>query len=636
MGALGKLQVTAGETCKHKVARGARSEAIHVRTSPCVQGGTGVKVSLCQVEVGMVGHPTVHEAAHHNVSRLKGARLVVHGHPHGAWLGNPALCKRLGASKKLGRPSVLSHGGVGNQASVHGRHGPHAQPLGQARKQLGAMQGTQLVDHRAALAVRHKRRFLAGNLGGLARVKQTQRLAQADTALPGKLLDAGENVASGQVVAATAPTTPCQRVIGIGKQRQRGVHATRAARIQVAERAARHAAAVVLLKGDALLTQGTADTTEPRAVGGKHADVDRVGALLDKPSDPGRNTRDLLIGAGIDAPRHTLDGMGGSGDIVGPRRLDLAPALSKAKRERTKVAARGELGGGSGRSGRRRCKLNRDNFGVALAELRHTGRVRERVGALALECLIGKGPQRCGLEQVKQNLACAIQAVVVVDHDVAHAAGTRHLGVGAQAMHGKVRDLAVEDRVVGTQVTVERVEHSLLARVDDEARHVVVGKLGQALAEEAEHALEATRRHTRGAHVLEQKRLLKVAQHMGAAADDGAGLRHAEKRELEVACRADAYILRGFAQLTCHVTGSRGRGGNNENLACRHAGLKKVARVGADQRGLAGVGDAAHKHASGVGRRDGASRFRGAGTGASRINSHVGHLFSARRAGRNG
>ena len=226
--------------------------------------------------------------------------------------------------------------------------------------------------------------------------------------------------------------------------------------------------------------------------------------------------------------------------------------------------------------------------------------------------------------------------MVVVDHDVTHAAGIRHLGVGAQAAHGKVRDLAVEDRVVGTQVTVERVEHGLLARVDDEARHVVVGKLGQALAEEAEHALEATRRHTRGAHVLEQKRLLKVAQHMGATANDGMGLRHAEKHKLEVARRADAYTLRGFAQLTRHVTGSCGRGGNNENLRCRHAGLKKVAHVGAGQRSLAGIGDAAHKHAGGVGRRDGTSRFRGAGTRASRINSHVGHLFSARRAGRNG
>ena len=226
--------------------------------------------------------------------------------------------------------------------------------------------------------------------------------------------------------------------------------------------------------------------------------------------------------------------------------------------------------------------------------------------------------------------------MVVVDHDVTHAAGIRHLGVGTQAAHGKVRDLAVENRVVGTQVTVKRVEHGLLARVDDEARHVVVGKLGQALAEEAEHALEAARRHARGAHVLEQKRLLKVAQHMGTTTDDGAGLRHAEKHKLEVARRADAYILRGFAQLTCHVTGGCGRGGNNENLPCRHTGLKKVAHVGAGQRGLAGVGDAAHKHASGVGRRDGASRFRGAGTGASRINSHVGHLFSARRAGRNG
>ena len=226
--------------------------------------------------------------------------------------------------------------------------------------------------------------------------------------------------------------------------------------------------------------------------------------------------------------------------------------------------------------------------------------------------------------------------MVVVDHDVTHAAGIRHLGVDAQAAHGKVRDLAVENRVVGTQVTVERVEHGLLARVDDEARHIVVGKLGQALAEEAEHALEAARRHARGAHVLEQKRLLKVAQHMRTTADNSAGLRHDEKRKLEVACRADAHTLRGFAQLTCHVTGSCGRGGNNENLACRHTGLKKVAHVGAGQRGLAGVGDATHKHASGVGRRDGASRFGGAGTRASRINSHVGHLFSARRAGRNG
>ena len=226
--------------------------------------------------------------------------------------------------------------------------------------------------------------------------------------------------------------------------------------------------------------------------------------------------------------------------------------------------------------------------------------------------------------------------MVVVSHDVTHAAGIRHLGIGAQATHGKIRDLAVEDRVVGTQVTVERVEHGLLARVDDEARHVVVGKLGQALAEEAEHTLETTRRNARGAHVLEQKRPLKVAQHMGTTADDGAGLRHTEKRELEVACRADAHTLCGFAQLTCHVTGSRGRGGNNENLACRHTGLKKVAHVSASQRGLAGVGDAAHKHASSVGRGDGVSRFRGAGTGASRINGHVGHLFSARRAGRNG
>ena len=262
------------------------------------------------------------------MGRLKGARLVVHGNPHGAGLGNPTLRKSPSAGEKLGRLSVLSCGGVGNQASVHGRHCLHAQPLGQARKQLGAMQGTQLVDHRAALAVRHKRRFLTRDLGGQALVEQPQRLAQADAALLGKLLDASEDVASGQVVAATAPAAPCQRVIGIGKQRQRGVHAARAARIQVAERTTRHAAAVVLLKGDALLTQGTADTTEPRAVGGKHTDVGRVGALLDEPGDVGRNARDLLIGAGIDALRHTLDGMCGSGDIVGLRRLDLAPALS--------------------------------------------------------------------------------------------------------------------------------------------------------------------------------------------------------------------------------------------------------------------------------------------------------------------
>ena len=123
---------------------------------------------------------------------------------------------------------------------------------------------------------------------------------------------------------------------------------------------------------------------------------------------------------------------------------------------------------------------------------------------------------------------------------------------------------------------------------------------------------------------------------MRTTADDGAGLRHAEKRELEVACRADAYTLRGFAQLTCHVTGGCGCGDNNENLPCRHTGLEKVAHVGAGQRGLAGVSDAAHKHAGGVGRGDGASRFGGAGTRASRINGHVGHLFSARRAGRNG
>ena len=189
------------------------------------------------------------------------------------------------------------------------------------------MQGTQFVDHRTALAVRHKRRFLTGNLGGLTCVKQTERLAQTDAALPGKFLDASEDVASGQVVAATAPAAPCQRVIGVGKQRQRGVHAARAARVQVAEGATRHAAAVVLLKGDALLTQGTADTTEPRAVGGKHTDVGRVGTLLDKASDPGCDTRDLLIGAGIDKLRHALDGLGGSGNIVGLRRLDLAPAL---------------------------------------------------------------------------------------------------------------------------------------------------------------------------------------------------------------------------------------------------------------------------------------------------------------------
>ena len=43
---------------------------------------------------------------------------------------------------------------------------------------------------------------------------------------------------------------------------------------------------------------------------------------------------------------------------------------------------------------------------------------------------------------------------------------------------------------------------------------------------------------------------------MGTTTDDGAGFRHTEKRKLEVACRADAYILRGFAQLTCHVMGS--------------------------------------------------------------------------------
>ena len=123
---------------------------------------------------------------------------------------------------------------------------------------------------------------------------------------------------------------------------------------------------------------------------------------------------------------------------------------------------------------------------------------------------------------------------------------------------------------------------------------------------------------------------------MGATTDDGADLRHAEKHKLEVACRADAHTLCGFAHFTRHVTGSRGRGGNNENLARRHTGLKKVAHVGASQRGLAGVGDAAHKHAGGVSRKDGASRIRGAGTEGGRINSHVGHLFSARRAGRNG
>ena len=226
--------------------------------------------------------------------------------------------------------------------------------------------------------------------------------------------------------------------------------------------------------------------------------------------------------------------------------------------------------------------------------------------------------------------------MVVVDHNVTHAAGTRHLGMDAQAVHSKVRDLAVKNRVVGTQVAIERVEHGLLARVDDEARHIVVGKLGQALAEEAEHALEATRRHARGAHVLKQERLLEVAQHMGTAADDGMGLGHAEKRELEVARRADVHALRRFAQLAAHVVGSRGRGGDNEYLACRHAGRKKVAHVVAGQRGLAGVGDAAHEHAGGVGRRYGAGRFGGAGVWAGRINSHVGHLFSARRAGRNG
>ena len=232
--------------------------------------------------------------------------------------------------------------------------------------------------------------------------------------------------------------------------------------------------------------------------------------------------------------------------------------------------------------------------------------------------------------------------MVVVQHDVAHAAGTRHLGMGAQAVHGEVRDLAVENRVIGAQVTVECVEHGLLARVDDEACHVVVGKLGQALAEETEHALEPACRNARGTHVLKEERLLEVAQHMGAATDDGAGLRRTQKLELEVACRADAHAMRRLTQLVAHVMGRRGRGGNDEDLACRHASPKKAAHMGAGQDGLAGVGNAAHEHAGGVGRRDGADRFGaqagagGAGIGTGWFNSHVGHLFSARRAGRNG
>ena len=232
--------------------------------------------------------------------------------------------------------------------------------------------------------------------------------------------------------------------------------------------------------------------------------------------------------------------------------------------------------------------------------------------------------------------------MVVAQHDVAHTAGTRHLGMGAQAMHRKVRDLAVENRVVGTQVAVERVEHGLLARVDDEAGHVVVGKFGQALAEETEHALEAACRNARGTHVLEKERLLEVAQDMGAATDDGASLGRTQKLELEVACCADARTTRRLTQLAAHVMGRCGRGGNDEDLSGRHTGLKKVAHMGAGQDGLAGVGNAAHEHAGGVGRRGGAGRFGaqagagGTGIGTGWFNSHVGHLFSARRAGRNG
>ena len=129
---------------------------------------------------------------------------------------------------------------------------------------------------------------------------------------------------------------------------------------------------------------------------------------------------------------------------------------------------------------------------------------------------------------------------------------------------------------------------------------------------------------------------------MGAAADDGAGLGRTQKLELEITCGADAHTVRRLTQLAAHVVSHRGRRGNDEDLSGRHAGLKKVAHMGAGQDGLAGVGNAAHEHAGGVGRRGGAGRFGaragtgGAGIGTGWFNGHVGHLFSARRAGRNG
>ena len=45
---------------------------------------------------------------------LEGARLVVHGDPHGAGLGDAALGKRASAGEKLCGPGSLASSGVGD------------------------------------------------------------------------------------------------------------------------------------------------------------------------------------------------------------------------------------------------------------------------------------------------------------------------------------------------------------------------------------------------------------------------------------------------------------------------------------------------------------------------------------------